>query len=504
MPFQKTLQFHEIFSAGGRFFMEEGQIKFFSGERLPVETHRVRMVQRVTLLPLAERAAALRVAGYNGYLLRARDIFLDMLTDSGVNAMDAQQYAAMLQADDSYAGSESFFRLCETVKKIFGLPYFLPTHQGRACENIIAHTFIGEKNVILTNYHFTTIKAHVTRFGGQVENIIIDEAFTPQSNHPFKGNFDLEKLANAVDAFGRDRIAFVRIECGTNLVGGQPVALENMREVSHFCRNHRIPLVLDGSLLADNLYFIKTRESECRNKSVAAIIRQTASLPDLIYYSGRKFGCAHGGGMVTADEKLYEKLRELLPFYEGFWMHGGMPAREMEAMAVGIEETLNLDVIAQVPLFVEFLGKLLLEAGIPVITPLGGLGCYIDAAQFLDHIPREQYPAGALAAAIYLVGGIRCEEMGALSQQRGADGSEFFPTLELARLSIPKRVFTLSHMKFVADRLRWLFANRHLIGGLRFVEEPPLQRAYFGKLHPVCEWPDLLMAQFLRDMPSGV
>jgi tryptophanase len=462
------------------------------------------MVQRITLPSLQKRADALRAAGYNGYLLAARDVFLDMLTDSGVNAMDAEQYAAMLRADDSYAGSESFFRLLGTMEKVFGLPYFLPTHQGRACENIIAHTFIGIKNVVLTNYHFTTIKAHVTKFNGQMENMITDEAFAPKSNHPFKGNFDLKKLAKAIETFGRDHIAFVRIECGTNLVGGQPVALENVREVSKLCRRNHIPLILDASLLSDNLYFIKTREDEYHDKSLAAIIRELASLPDLIYFSGCKFGCAHGGGMMTADEKLYAKLRELLPLYEGFWMHGGMPAREMEAMAVGIEETLNLDVIAQVPMFVECLGKLLVEAGIPVIRPFGGLGCYIDAAQFLDHVPRKQYPAGALAAAIYLVGGIRCTEMGVLSQQRNADGSEFFPPLELVRLSIPKRVFTLSHMKFVADRLGWLFRNRHLIGGLEFTEEPPLQRSYFGKLRPLENWPDLLMAQYSRDMPDGI
>jgi tryptophanase len=462
------------------------------------------MVQRVTLLSLEERADALRLAGYNGYLLHARDIFLDMLTDSGVNAMAERQYAAMLQADDSYAGSESFFRLCESVKKVFGLPYFLPTHQGRACENVIAQTFIGKKDVVLTNHHFTTIKAHVTRLGGQMANMIVDEAFIPQSDHPFKGNFDLKKLANAVDMFGLGRIAFVRIECGTNFVGGQPVALENIQEVSHFCRHHHIPFILDGSLLSDNLYFIKTREGACRDKPLAAIVRELAALPDLIYYSGRKFGCAHGGGIITSDEKLFEKLRELLPLYEGFWMHGGMPAREMEAMAVGVGETLNLDVIAQVPLFVEFLGKLLLEAGIPVVQPFGGLGCYIDAAQFLAHVPREQYPAGALAAAIYLVGGIRCSEMGTISEQRQLDGRENFPPLELVRLSIPKRVFTLSHMKFIADRLSWLFRNRHLIGGLKFTEEPPLQRSYFGKLHPLHAWPDMLMAQFLRDMPRGV
>jgi tryptophanase len=486
--------------------MNTGCIEFFSGERIPVETHCARVIQRVTLLPLEDRANALCMAGYNGYLLHARDIFLDMLTDSGVNAMDARQYAAMSQADDSYAGSESFFRLAGAVAKFFGLPYFLPTHQGRACESIIAQTFVGgaERNMVLTNYHFSTIKAHVTRFGGQIENMIVDEALEPRSDHPFKGNFDLRKLANAVDAFGADRIAFVRIECGTNFVGGQPVALENMREVSHFCRRHRIPLVLDGSLLSDNLYFIKTREEACRNKPLADIARELAALPDLIYYSGRKFGCAHGGGMVTADKKLFEKLRELIPLCEGFWMHGGMPVREMEAMAVGIGETLNLDVIAQVPLFVEFLGKLLLEAEIPVIRPFGGLGCYVDAGQFLSHVPREQYPAGALAAAIYLVGGIRCGEMGTLSQQREPDGSEFFPPLELVRFSIPKRVFTLSHMKFIADRLTWLFRNRHLIGGLEFTEEPLIQRSYFGKLRPRGEWPDSLMAQFLHDMPSGV
>ena len=465
--------------------------------------HKVRMVQRVHLRPVEQRLAAIREAGSNTFLLRNRDIFLDMLTDSGVNAMSEAQYAAMLQADDSYAGSETFFRLSEVLHDIFDTRYFLPAHQGRACENILANAFIRPGSVTATNYHFTTTKAHITRLGGSVHEVLAPASLAIDSGLPFKGDLNLEQLEKVADEAGKD-MAFVRIEAGTNLIGGQPVSLQNMRDVSAFCKKRGLMLVLDASLLADNLFFIKTREAACQNMSLAEIVREMASLMDVIYFSGRKLGCARGGGILTNDEALFKKMRDFVTLYEGFLTYGGMSVREMEAMAVGLRETLDLHVISQTPLFVEALGRELKAKGIPVVTPFGGLGCHVDAGRFVAHVPQTQYPAGALAAAIFIVSGVRGMERGTLSEQRNPDGSEQLASMELVRLAVPKRVFTLSQMKFVADRLGWLWNNRHLIGGLEFEEEPATLRFFVGKLKPIGDWQEKLAEAFRKDMPGGL
>ena len=480
------------------------KVIFFSGEDVPLEMHKVRMVQRLHLAPVEKRLAVIRQAGSNTFLLPNREVFLDMLTDSGVNAMSEAQYAAMMMADDSYAGSETYYRLAATLSEIFGTKYFLPAHQGRACENILANAFVGEGSVTVMNYHFTTTKAHITRLGGTVIETLDDDALKPDSDDPFKGDFCLKKLQAAVDEAGAGKVAFVRIEAGTNLIGGQPVSLQNMREVSAFCRARNIMLVLDASLLADNLYFIKTREAGCLERDPADIIREMASLMDIIYFSARKLGCARGGGILTSNEEYFKKMRTLVTLYEGFLTYGGMSVREMEAINVGLRETLDMHVISQTPIFVEALGKALKDNGIPVVTPFGGLGCHVDAARFVDHVPQEQYPAGALAAAIYLAGGIRGMERGTLSEQRNPDGSEHLAPMELVRLAIPKRVFTFSQIKFVADRLSWLYQNRKLIGGLEFEDEPDTLRFFLGKLKPVGDWQQTLADKFKRDMPSGL
>ncbi|MDR2006885.1 MAG: tryptophanase [Acidaminococcales bacterium] len=480
------------------------KVTFFSGENIPLEMHKVRMVQRINLLPVGERLRSVQEAGNNTFLLKNRDVFLDMLTDSGVNAMSDAQYAAMLTADDSYAGSETFFRLSAVLSEVFGTKYFLPAHQGRACENIIANVFVAEGKHTIMNYHFTTTKAHITRLGGKVVEVCSPGATNPVSDDPFKGNFDMDLLKAAVEEAGIDNIAFVRVESGTNLIGGQPVALGNMREVSAFCRAKGIPIIFDASLLADNLYFIKTREADCAGRPLKDIVREIASLMDICYFSARKLGCARGGGIITSNDEYYKRLRPLVTLYEGFLTYGGMSVREMEAIAVGIKETLDFNVINQTPIFVEALGKMLVENGVPVVTPFGGLGCHVDASRFVSHIRQEEYPAGALAAAIYIAGGIRGMERGTLSEQRNPDGSEKLSNMELVRLAVPKRVFTYSQMKFVADRLSWLYKNRAYIGGLEFEEEPETLRFFFGRLRPVNDWQERLAAKFRADMPSGL
>jgi len=479
-------------------------VKFLSGENIPLEMHKVRMVQKVNLLPVEERREKMQEAGFNTFLLKNRDVFLDQLTDSGVNAMSQEQYAAMMQADDSYAGSETFYRLEAVLKDIFGMEYFLPAHQGRACEHIIAQALVEPGSVAIMNYHFTTTKAHITLKGGSIEEIVGDEGFKIQSTAPFKGDIDIDKLNGLIKKLGKDKISFVRIEAGTNLIGGQPVSMDNMRAVSAICRKEGIKLVYDASLLSDNLYFIKIRDEKYRDVDLINITREIASLSDIVYFSARKLGSARGGGILVSDTDLYLKMRELVPLYEGFLTYGGMSVREMEALAVGLRDSMDMDVISQTPLIVEALCNELLVKGIPVVTPPGGLGCHVDAAEFCEHIPQVQYRAGALAAAIYISSGVRCMERGTLSEQRNEDGSERLAEMELARLAVPRRVFTLSHVKYTADRLNWLWQNRKLIGGLNFVEEPRVLRFFFGRLESVGDWPALLVKQFRKDFGDSL
>ena len=479
-------------------------VKLLCGEQIPLEMHKVRMVQRIHLLPVEERLAATKEAGFNTFLLRNRNVFLDMLTDSGVNAMSENQYAAMMQADDSYAGSETFYRLEEVIHDIFGDVNFLPAHQGRACENIIAEVMVKPGTTALMNYHFTTTLAHIKIRGGEIEEVIGDEGYQINSENPFKGDLDIDKLKAAIKRLGKDKVSFVRIEAGTNLVGGQPVSMANMREVSKICRAEGIPLVYDASLLSDNLYFIKIREPEFADVDLKDITREIISLMDVSYFSARKLGAARGGGILVSDQNLFLKMRELIPLYEGFLTYGGMSVREMEALAVGLQEVMDCDVISQTPIFVEAMCNELIARGVPVVTPPGGLGCHVDAKAFCSHIPQTEYPAGALATALYIASGVRGMERGTLSELRNPDGTEQLAVMELVRLAFPKRVFTLSQVKYTADRLEWLYKNRELIGGLKFVEEPSVLRFFFGRLAPLTDWPDKLAEAFRRDFGDSL
>ncbi|MCP9629810.1 tryptophanase [Rhodopseudomonas palustris] len=479
-------------------------VKFYGNETVPLEMHKVRIVQKLSLPPVERRLEKITEAGNNTFLLKNDDVFLDMLTDSGVNAMSDRQQAAMLVADDSYAGSATYTRLETKLREIFGMNYFLPTHQGRACEHILAKVFVSPGKVVPMNYHFTTTKAHITLQGGTVEELVTDAGLEVVSANPFKGNMDIAKLRVAIAQHGADNIAFVRMESGTNLIGGQPVSLANLADVSNVCKEHGIPLVLDASLLADNLYFNKTREDHCKSLSIREITRRTADLCDIIYFSARKLGCARGGGICIRDRALYEKMRPLVPLYEGFLTYGGMSVREMEALTVGLDETMDEEMINQGPMFIGFMVEQLQERGVPVITPAGGLGCHIDAKRFVDHIPQSQYPAGALASALYIASGIRGMERGTLSEQREPDGSEIFANMELVRLAMPRRVFTLSQVKYAVDRIAWLYANRKLIGGLTFVEEPQVLRFFYGLLKPVSDWQNHLVPKFREDFGDSL
>ena len=479
-------------------------IKFFNGEQIPLEMHKVRIVQKLELPTVEQRLEAITEAGNNTFLLKNRDIFLDMLTDSGVNAMSDRQQAAMLIADDSYAGSETFTRLENKLREIFGMKFFLPAHQGRACENIISKVLVQPGSIVPMNYHFTTTKSHINLNGGEVKELITDSGLEIRNNNPFKGNMDIDKLNAIIKKHGSDKIAFVRMEAGTNLIGGQPFSLENLREVRKVCDRYGLILVLDASLLADNLYFIKTREEKCKSMSIREITLELASLCDIIYFSGRKLGCARGGGICTKNEDVFVKMRELIPLYEGFLTYGGMSVREMEALTVGLEETMDEDVINQGPQFIAFMVDELNKKGIPVVTPAGGLGCHINAMEFVSHIPQNEYPAGALAVALYIASGIRSMERGTLSEQRNPDGSEVFSNMELLRLAMPRRVFTLSQVKYAIDRIVWLYENRNLIEGLTFVDEPKILRFFFGRLKPVSNWQEKLVKKFKKDFGDSL
>ncbi|MBP8197988.1 MAG: tryptophanase [Chromatiaceae bacterium] len=479
-------------------------VRFYGGEAIPLEMHKVRIVQKLNLPPVERRLDAMNEAGNNTFLLQNVEVFMDMLTDSGVNAMSDQQLAAMMVADDSYAGSATYTRLESKLRELFGMHYILPTHQGRACENILAQVLVSPGTVVPMNYHFTTTKAHITLNGGSIEELVAEEGLEVVSVHPFKGNMDIAKLRAVIANHGATQIAFVRMEAGTNLIGGQPFSLQNLADVRQVCDEHGLLLVLDASLLADNLYFIKEREASCKDMSIREITRRFADLSDVIYFSARKLGCVRGGGMCMRSEELYRRMRGLVPLYEGFLTYGGMSVREIEALTVGLEETMDEDMINQGPIFIAYMVEELERRGIPVITPAGGLGCHINALKFLDHLPQSEYPAGALAAALYIASGIRGMERGTLSEQREPDGTEVFANMELLRLALPRRVFTLSQVKYAIDRIQWLYDNRRLIGGLVFTEEPEILRFFFGRLTPVSNWQQELVAKFRQDFGDSL
>lgn len=479
-------------------------IKFYSGEQIPVELHKVRVVQKLHLRSIDERAKAIEAAGYNTFLLDTSNVFLDMLTDSGTNAMSDNQIASMSQADDAYAGSQSFYRMEAAVREVFGKHYVMPVHQGRAAENIISKVFIKQGDVIPMNYHFTTTKEHMMINGGTVLEIYTDKALQIHSKEPFKGNIDIDKLKAVFKEYGKEHVAFVRMEASTNLIGGQPFSMQNMRDVKKVCDENGTMIVLDASLIGENAYMIKKREPEFANAEIKDILREMCSYADMVYFSSRKVSSTRGGGIVTNSKDLYLKMRDLLVLFEGFTTYGGMSTREIEALAVGMYETCDDTVISQSPSFIEYAVNSLDAAGVPVITPAGALGCHIDSMGFLPHVPQQQYPAGALAAALFIISGIRGMERGTISSIRDENGNDILADVELLRLAFPRRVFTLSQTKFVIDRVKWLYDNRELVGGLEWVEEPPLLRFFMGRLKPVSDWTDKLIAKFKADFGDSL
>jgi tryptophanase len=474
-------------------------IRLSNGKTIPMEMHKVRIVQKTRLTSAADRLVAMEQAGYNTFLLRTRDVFLDMLTDSGTNAMSDNQLAAMMVSDDAYAGSESFYKLAAAVKDIFGYDHVMPTHQGRAAEHLLAKTFIKPGDVIPMNYHFTTTRAHFELLGGKVLEIYTDEALNTQSTCPFKGNIDIAKLHDVIRTYGANKISFIRMEATTNLIGGQPFSLANLREVKKIADQHGIFLVLDASLISENAHFIRQREEGYADRTIASIVLEIMSLSDVCYLSGRKSCSARGGLIASNIKQLFDRVRPWLPVYEGFFTYGGMSTKEVEAMAVGMREMVEPDVASASADFVRYFVERLVEEGVPAVTPPGGLACHVDARLFLPHIPSLQYTAGALSAAVYLVSGIRTMERGTISMDRDQAGNEIPSDLELVRFAVPRRLYTMSHIEYSVDRVRWLLQHRDLIGGLKFIEEPPVLRFFVGRLAALDNWGAGLVEAFRSD-----
>ncbi len=474
------------------------------GRDLPIEMYKVRVVQKTTLPPIRQRWESIEEAGYNTFLLWTKDIFIDMLTDSGTNAMSDNQTAAMMVSDDAYAGGESYRKLVDAVQDVLGFQYCLPAHQGRAAEHLLAKIFCRPGTAIPMNYHFTTTKAHFEMGGSDVLEIYCDDALETDSVNPFKGNLDIAKFQATIDQYGAKNIPFVRMEATTNLIGGQPFSLANLRAVQQLAARHGIPLILDCSLISENAYLIKCREEDYRDTSIADIVKEMMSLADLIYLSGRKSTCVRGGLLATNNEEYFKQLKAWLPVYEGFITYGGMSSKEIEAMAVGLREMVDYDVASSSADLIKYFVEKMVARGIPAVTPPGGLAGHVDAKRFLPHVPQTQYPAGALAAALYLVSGVRSMERGTISMDRDEHGNDVPSDLELCRMAVPRRVYSISHIEYVVDRLGWLYDHRQLVGGLRFIEEPPVLRFFTGRLTALDGWSTKLADAFQADFGDEV
>ena len=479
------------------------KIRLTDGKTIPIEMHKVRIVQKTQLPPVSQRLRAIEEAGYNTFLLRTRDVFLDMLTDSGTNAMSDNQLAAMMVADDAYAGGESYYKLLDAVKDILGFEYCVPAHQGRAAEHILMKMFVKPGHIVPMNYHFTTTKAHFVLGGAEVVEIYTDEAMNTSSSEPFKGNLDLEKLKAVIQKYGAERIPFLRMEATTNLIGGQPFSMANLKGAREIAAAHGIPLVIDCSLISENAYFIKCREPAYADVSIAAIVREMMAQADLIYLSARKSACVRGGLIATNKPEYFELMKAWLPVYEGFITYGGMSSKEIEAMAVGLREMVEYEVASSSADLIAYLVEGMVKRGIPAVTPPGGLAGHVDATRFLPHIPQSQYIAGALNAAVYIVSGVRGRERGTVSMDRDAQGNDVFSDMELCRLAVPRRVYSVSHMDYVIDRLDWLYQHRDLVGGLKFLHEPPVLRFFTGRLEALDGWGKRLAEAFQADFGSA-
>ena len=453
------------------------------------EPWRIKVVEPLRITSRAERERAIREAGHNTFLLRSDDVYIDLLTDSGTSAMSDRQWAGMMLGDEAYAGSRNFYHLQEAVERHYGYPELIPTHQGRGAEHILSRMLIKPGDHVPGNMYFTTTRAHQELAGGEFHDVIIDAAHDPASEHPFKGNIDLDKLEAIVRRYGAARIPYVSVAATVNMAGGQPISLENLRAVRAWTKHHGIRLILDATRAVENAWFIQQREPAERGKLVANILLEMCSLTDGATMSGKKDSLVNiGGWLGLRDAALAEEARSLVVMFEGLHTYGGLAGRDLEAMAIGIEESVREEHIRSRIGQVLYLGQQLIDAGVPVVRPIGGHAVFLDAAAILPQLPREQFPAQALAAALYVESGIRAMERGAVSAGRDATtGENRYPALELVRLTIPRRVYTQAHMDVTAESVIAVREIADRVQGLRFSYEPARLRffqARFDCVHP--------------------
>lgn len=451
-----------------------------------IEPFRIRSVEPIRFTTMEERVQLLKKAHYNPFLLKGQDVLIDLLTDSGTGAMSSQQWSGMIASDESYAGSSSFYRLDSAVKGITDFKHVIPTHQGRAAENILFTTIAGEGDVIPSNTHFDTTRAHIEHAGAEARDLVIEEGKQPRTKHPFKGNMDLDKLKATIQEVGSDRIPVIMITVTNNSGGGQPVSMQNIRSVSEIAQEHNIPFFIDACRFAENAWFIKSRENDFEDEATIDIARRMFSYADGCTMSAKKDGMANIGGFLALNsDELAAECRNLEILTEGFPTYGGMAGYDMEAVARGLYEALDEDYLRYRIRSIAYLGDKLTEAGIPIVQPTGGHAVYIDAKEILSHIPPKQYPAWSFNNALYLLGGIRGVEIGTVMFGKQPDGSEEAAAMELVRLAFPRRVYTQSHVDYLAEVIIEAYKQRKKLRGYKIIDGPNVLRHFSAKLEPI-------------------
>lgn len=453
----------------------------------PAEPFRIKSIEPVKMIPREERERVIREAGFNTFLIPSDDVYIDLLTDSGTNAMSDRQWAGMMMGDEAYAGSRNFRHLEETVQDIFGFRHVVPTHQGRGAENLLSQIAIQPGQYVPGNMYFTTTRYHQERNGGIFIDVIRDEAHDASLSIPFKGDIDLQKLQKLIEEKGAENIAYVCLAVTVNLAGGQPVSMKNMKEVRELTARYGIKVFYDATRCVENAFFIKEQEEGYSDSSIKEIVREMFSYADGCTMSGKKDCLVNIGGFLCLnDDDLFAEAKELVVVYEGMPSYGGMAGRDMEAMAIGLKESLQYEYIEHRVKQVRYLGEKLREAGIPMIEPTGGHAVFLDAGRFCPHLTQDQFPAQSLAANLYVESGVRSMERGIVSAGRNKDtGEHHRPKLETVRLTIPRRVYTYRHMDLVAEAVQSLYQKKESIKGLRFVYEPKQLRFFTARFEEI-------------------